>query len=635
MTRQSLPALLLAIGLLALAPQAQDDVILQKADALLEEAKALYESAREKGSASVFVDAGFKLEEARIKYLVLQEIGSPEKQKIAVDRIRAVNQLSKLLHDGKVAVSGKAVDSPVPATPAPAPATAPDPAAKPAAPAAPPPAPPPAPAVDVMKRAPVPAADKLKETEKLLKDLYKDQYAKKAPADRVTLARTLLDQARRTSDDPTARWIFYQEAQQLAAQNGDVATAFAAAEESSRVFDIDPLTTRNALVTTIVKSAKAPEEFALLVEALDRFIDDLMAADQYDLADKTAVTALGASRRANDNRLVARMTVRTREVTEAKTRYGAMKGILQTLAKNPDDPGANLEMGQFLCFIKGSWDLGLRFLLKGSDAGLKALAEKELSIPTNPAEQVVVADGWYDLGDKEKVPYRKNQLLAHAREHYEAALPSAVGLFRPKIEKRLETILGLIGASAADKGSINLLKLVDLKKDSIVGKWSQKDGGYICDASNCARFQLPYLVPAEYDLTVVFERIANDFEVFGIVTEKGFYTLVIMGDVQAGFEVLDGKSIGDQDASTKKMNPGVPMNRPVEVKILVRRTSIKTMLDGKPLVNFEGNFSRLSTNRDWSNPINPKCPTLSCHYGGTLYKSAILSPLLDPGKPLR
>src|SRR5205085_9294388 len=132
-----------------------------------------------------------------------------------------------------------------------------------------------APAVDVMKRAPVPAADKLKETEKLLKDLYKDQYVKKAPADRVALARTLLDQARRTSDDPTSRWIFYQEAQQLAARNGDVATAFAAAVESSRVFDIDPLTTRNALVTTIVKSAKAPEEFALLVEALDRFIDDL------------------------------------------------------------------------------------------------------------------------------------------------------------------------------------------------------------------------------------------------------------------------------------------------------------------------------------------------------------------------
>jgi hypothetical protein len=77
------------------------------------------------------------------------------------------------------------------------------------------------------------------------------------------------------------------------------------------------------------------------------------------------------------------------------------------------------------------------------------------------------------------------------------------------------------------------------------------------------------------------------------------------------------------------------MNRPVEVKIMVRRTSVKTLLDGKPLVNFEGNFSRLTTNRDWSNPLNPKCLALCSHYGATVYKSAVLSPLLDPGKPLR
>src|SRR5689334_3990019 len=82
---------------------AQDvDKILERADARLEEAKAAYEEARSKSSVSAFVDAGFKLEEARIKYIVLQEIGSPEKQKTAADRLRAVNQLSKLIHDGKV-----------------------------------------------------------------------------------------------------------------------------------------------------------------------------------------------------------------------------------------------------------------------------------------------------------------------------------------------------------------------------------------------------------------------------------------------------------------------------------------------------------------------------------------------------
>src|SRR6185436_46377 len=99
----------------------QDDVILEKADKLLEEAKAAYETARSGGVVSAFVDAGFKLEEARIKFLVLQEIGQGDKQKTAADRLRAVNQLGKLIHDGKVAVSGgNRVDVPAvtPAEPA-------------------------------------------------------------------------------------------------------------------------------------------------------------------------------------------------------------------------------------------------------------------------------------------------------------------------------------------------------------------------------------------------------------------------------------------------------------------------------------------------------------------------------------
>jgi hypothetical protein len=626
-------ALGLALCLLGLTPQAQDDVILQKADSLLDEAKAGYESAREKSSAAAFVDAGFKLEEARIKYLVLQEIGSPEKQKTAVDRLRVVNQLSKLIHDGKTATGGKAVDSP-----APRPADSPPPAAAPAGDPDPQPSAAPsmpAPVVDVMKRAPVPPADKQKETEKLLKDLLKEDYAKKAPADRILLGRSLLDRARKCRDDLVSCWVFYQEAQQIAAQNADVVTALTAVEEASRVYDIDRLAAKNSLLGTITKSAKAPEEFSLLVEALDRFIDELMAADLYELADKSAAAALQAARRANDNRLVNRMTLRLKEVTEAKTRFAAMKNILQTLAKNPDDAGANLEMGQFLCLVKANWDLGLRFLLKGSDAGLRALAQKELSIPANPGEETGVADGWYELADKEKLPYRKNQLYAHAREHYEAALPGAGGLVRAKIEKRLETIGAAIGASGTDKGAVNLLKLVDLKKDVVNGKWSMKGTGVTCENINCSRLQLPYLVPAEYDLSITFEKTGNDFEYFGIVTEKGPFGLVLMSGLCAAFEKMDGKAMSEQDASVKNTGPSVPMGRPVELKIFVRRTSIKTTLDGKPLLNFEGNLSRLTQNSDWANTINPKCPYLACHYGGTVFTAATLSPLLETGKPLR
>src|SRR5436190_16375659 len=149
---------LLVLALLALPAPAQQvsnqdlDVVLQKADALLEQAKSEYEAARDQGSSGGFVTAGFRLEEARLKYIALQEIGTPEKQKIAADRIRAVNQLGKLIHDGKVAVTGTPAAETVPDKPAPAP-DAPPPA----------PAPPPMKAAEIMTRSAPPEAAKQKD----------------------------------------------------------------------------------------------------------------------------------------------------------------------------------------------------------------------------------------------------------------------------------------------------------------------------------------------------------------------------------------------------------------------------------------------------------------------------------------
>lgn len=611
---------LAAALLLALPQAAQDDAILERADKVFADAKAAYENAREKNSAEAFVDAGFKLEEARIKYLVLQEIGAADKQKTAAERLRAVNQLSKLIHDGKVAISGKGVEegSPKPAEPA---------AANPADPA-------PKPAVDVSKRAPIPDPAKQKEAEKLLRDLYKDQYAKKAPADRQALARSLLEEARKSKDDPVSLWVIYREAQDVALQIGDVRTAVAAIDESARFFDVDALAMKNTALTSAAKSAKTPEELAFLALALDRLIEDFMAADLYDAADKSAATAVQAARRSNDPKSIARASSRAKEVTEAKTRFGAMKNVLQTLAKNPDDPGANLEMGQFLSFVKGNWDLGLRFLQKGSDAGLKALAERELTIPTAPAEQMPVADAWYDLAEKEKVAHRKGQLMAHARELYEGALPTAVGLVRSKIEKRLETITGSIGAAPAERGTINLFKLIDLKKDQVTGSWFMKGSAITAQNQQGSRLQIPYVVPAEYDLVVTLERVADDFFYLGLVSEKINFAAVMDYNYRAAFELLDGKDCGAQDDSTTYSKPPIPMGKSTVVRAVVRRTSAKILIDGKVVLNWEGGMNKLSQNPGWTIP-NAKCPFLGSHKGGLLFTAVTLIPVLEPGKPLR
>ncbi|HZE96912.1 MAG TPA: NPCBM/NEW2 domain-containing protein [Planctomycetota bacterium] len=441
---------LLYFGILSLVQQVDADKILERADKALEEAKASYEEARSKGSVPGYIEAGFRLEEARIKFLVLQEIGSPEKQKLAADRLRAVNQLSKLIHDGKVAIGGS------PAEPAP-----PRPAEPPPVKNAPPP-PPDAPAsvipVDVFKRAPVPETAKQKDAEKVIKDLYKDQYSRKTPTDRKALARLLLTQGLKSNDDMVSQWVLFREAQDIAVQGGDAKSATDAIDAAARSFDIDALPMKVQALNAIGKSVKAPEEMSALAAALILLVDDLVRVDLYDAADKAATSAVAFARKGNDQALATRVGVRAKDISEAKTQYQGLKKFLEILAKNPDDGPANAEMGRYLCLVKGSWDLGLRFLVKGADETLKSLSEKEIALPTSSAERMAIADGWFDLGEKEKNLLRKMQLLHHAQGIYESALPDATAILKARMEKRIDAIefYGALPGQPGGPGSIDL-----------------------------------------------------------------------------------------------------------------------------------------------------------------------------------
>ena len=67
------------------------------------------------------------------------------------------------------------------------------------------------------------------------------------------------------------------------------------------------------------------------------------------------------------------------------------------------------------------------------DGPLKALANQELF--ADPADAVKVADGWWDLSDKE--PDLARQLRWHAAEGYRSMLPKLTGLTKAKVQERL------------------------------------------------------------------------------------------------------------------------------------------------------------------------------------------------------
>jgi len=570
------------------------DSILDKADKLLDEAKAGYEDARARSSPQIFIEASFKLEEARIKYLVLQEIATGEKQKLAAERLRAVNQLAKLIHDGKVAVT----ETPAESTPKPVEAPA-----EPAAPAAPKA---PVAAVDVMKRAAVPEAAKQKDAEKMVRELFKEQYAKKTPADRKALARLLLEQAAQVQNDPMSQWVLYREALEAATQGGDQRTSFEAIEGMARSFDLDPLALKNSTLTTLAKSVKSLEEAAALADAQLRLADEYFDVDQFDFADKACASAIQLARRSTDAALVARATARSKEIAEAKSKFQSLKRVLETLAKNPADPQANFEMGQFLCFVKGNWDLGLCFFAKGSETVFKPLADKELAFPTVHADRVAIADGWWDLAQKESSPLRKGQLMAHAVSQYDLLLPEATGLVKIRIQKRLE---GVVKPGSSQPGmagpSLDLLKMIDPKKDSVSGDWKlEKDALIMPAGTPTAWLQIPYTPPDEYDLRIVAARKSGTTDLFiGLVGGGKNMLLHIDGNggTVGGIETIDGKRWDDNETTFRNQKQ-FGDNKPHTVMISVRKNSLTMSVDGKSLINWKADYSKLSGETNIPNP---------------------------------
>jgi len=53
----------------------------------------------------------------------------------------------------------------------------------------------------------------------------------------------------------------------------------------------------------------------------------------------------------------------------------AISAYAKTLPEKPDDPVSNAHLGRFTCFAKDDWERGLPMLAKGSDVGLRGLAE--------------------------------------------------------------------------------------------------------------------------------------------------------------------------------------------------------------------------------------------------------------------
>lgn len=284
------------------------------------------------------------------------------------------------------------------------------------------------------------AADQQKALQ-LIRDIHQADYdGARTPPAKLALAKMLLSEAGETPNDPAARFVLWQEACKLAAEAGDHGTSFRAVDEMDAAYEINALEMRAEALFEVAKTARLPEKCLKVVQLAGPLFDGAVAEDDFPLVNRLGKMALQSAQRAKLAALVRQISMRMETTAAIEDAHAMLKTEFAALEKDSADPEANLAVGKYYCLVKDEWQKGLPMLELGADATLKQLAGMELRQPDTPEAQAELADGWWDLAEKEEEEAEKTPLQLRAGHWYVQAGPKLGGLKKRLVENRLDTI---------------------------------------------------------------------------------------------------------------------------------------------------------------------------------------------------
>jgi formylglycine-generating enzyme required for sulfatase activity/S1-C subfamily serine protease len=347
----------------------------------------------------------------------------------------------------------------------------------------------------------------------LVKEIFKDDYAKATkPDERIALAEKLIQQSAQSADDVAGRYVMLAEARRLAIDVGETRLLESAIAALARDFETDEFEDlADGWEETLKKLRPTAVNKSIAERALAK-VDEAAANDDFDHAARLAKIALDAARKSKDGATVKQATEREKTLASEKQQWQLLQTTAAKLRDDPDDPVANLAMGRHLCFAAGDWEQGLPMLAKGSDAILKDLAVKTAAAAGQPEAHVELGDAWFTAAENAKGS-AKSDLQQGARYCYTIALPSATGLAKVKIEKRLKDL----GEPATT---------VRAPRNAAPAK-TVANGLFVAGPVDCLKQALEVTVGPKFDISKSWEL---SFEFIPVATSKGWGDLFFWGD---------------------------------------------------------------------------------------------------------
>lgn len=292
-----------------------------------------------------------------------------------------------------------------------------------------------------------------------LREEYKDDYAKRRPADRQALGTALLDHGKRPKLEADQRFVALREAEELACKYGEVDTALAAAEALCAWFAIPLREETGRALSALTPNLNDPAAAQTATFSMLSLIDSCIAADDYELAMRLSKDCEAVARKLRDQALITRaknLGERSKELHDEFAKLGEISDLLGNLTVE-----GHRRLGQFLCLFKNEWLPGLLHLAAGDDKQWGNLARTDLTAhvsqdkPGNDGTQALAAaEAWRTQSADLPRGTQRESAQMRALLWYRRAVPLLSGAVKMKAEKRVGELERALGPGA--QGSLPL-----------------------------------------------------------------------------------------------------------------------------------------------------------------------------------
>lgn len=444
------------------------------------------------------------------------------------------------------------------------------------------------------KRLAVPSPADVTGAIKFVKEILKEEYAKanRDLAAKQELASLLLKNAQ-TEEHDLGSFAMFRESRDKSAEVKAFDTTYDAITGMFDKYDI----TMSKSMNGVVKRVRGPsrDDIASLVDMHIRLAEHAINANDYDGALSAAKYASSKARYAGKE-VSERAKKLVSHIPKLKAEYELALPPKSELAlsTNPGDSKINHAIGSYLCFVKGEWDVGAEFLAKSDYRGLEKVMGWELKKPADTQSRYSLGEDWADLAKKaRKGSIERERFTGRARSWLEAALTDAKGLIRTHIEKRLTS---LEPATAGGIG-LDLLRMIDPKRDNASGEWS-RNGQLISTSRTTGCLKIPYTPPEEYDITMIVKpKDGIDSVVFGLMKGNINFVAWIDNILQpnryTGIQMVDGNAMTANKTTYK--GKVLKANKTSTIIYSVRKNSVSITVDGEVKSKYEKSHGPLGS----------------------------------------